>query len=183
MSSSSSLSSNSLPDCEEPEIRNWLDLPRDVTSAILLKLGAIEILNSAQRVCTSWRSICKDPLMWRADCEEPEIRNWLDLPRDVTSAILLKLGAIEILNSAQRVCTSWRSICKDPLMWRAIDMYNLGDLFNMPYDLEVMCRHAIDRSCGQLVDINIEYFGTDDLLKYISDCARRNFGSLDVTAD
>ena len=82
--------------------------------------------------------------------------------------ILMKLGAIEILNSAQLVCTLWRSICKDPIMWRTIDMRNLEDL-NAMRSLEMMCRHAIDRSCGQLVDINVEYFGTDDLLNYIAD--------------
>ncbi|KAI9122501.1 hypothetical protein K1719_006341 [Acacia pycnantha] len=107
--------------------------------------------------------------MEQSENEEHQTRNWLDLPRDVTASILLKLGAVEILTSAQSVCTFWRSICKDPTMWRTIDMQNLGDFCNMPYDLEIMCRHAVDRSCGQLVDINVEYFGTDDLLKYITD--------------
>ncbi|KAK4283080.1 hypothetical protein QN277_000075 [Acacia crassicarpa] len=55
----------------------------------------------------------------------------LDLPGDVTAAILLKLGAMEILTSAQSVCTSW---------W--IPM-NLGDLHDMPYDLEIMCCHTV----------------------------------------
>ncbi|KAK4254600.1 hypothetical protein QN277_009958 [Acacia crassicarpa] len=105
----------------------------------------------------------------QSENDERQTRNWLDLPRDVTAAILLKLGAVEIITSAQSVCTSWRSISKDPTMWRAIDMRNLGDLHDMPYDLEIMCRHAVDRSCGQLVDINVEHFGTDDLLKYITD--------------
>ncbi|XP_038883506.1 F-box protein SKIP19-like [Benincasa hispida] len=99
---------------------------------------------------------------------EAEARNWLDLPAEVMSMILLKLGAIEILTSAQNVCSSWRKICKDPLMWRVIDMRNSGNLYDMDHDLEIMCRHAVDRSCGQLIDINIEYFGTDELLQYIT---------------
>jgi hypothetical protein len=37
----------------------------------------------------------------------------------------------------------------------------------MPYNLDKMCRHAIDRSSGQLLDINLEFFLTDDLLNYI----------------
>lgn len=100
---------------------------------------------------------------------EEETRNWLELPLDVTAKILSLLGAIEVLTTAQRVCSTWRNICKDPLMWRTIDMRNLGDLSGMPYDLETMCRHAVDRSCGQLADINIEYFGTDELLEYITE--------------
>ncbi|XP_057948821.1 F-box protein SKIP19-like [Malania oleifera] len=96
-------------------------------------------------------------------------RNWLELPRDVTATILLKLGAIEILLNAQNVCSFWRNICKDTSMWRSIDMHNLGDLWGVEYDPEKMARHAVDRSCGELVDINIEYFGSDNLLEYIAD--------------
>ncbi|XP_027338565.1 F-box protein SKIP19-like [Abrus precatorius] len=97
------------------------------------------------------------------DCGE---RNWLDLPRDVLCTIFQKLGAIEILTCAQRVCSVWRHISKDPLLWRTIDMCNLGD---MDYDLGIMCRRAIDYSSGHLLDINIEYFATDDLLHYMTD--------------
>ncbi|KAK4488136.1 hypothetical protein RD792_003878 [Penstemon davidsonii] len=62
-------------------------------------------------------------------------------------------------------------------MWRVIDMRNRGDLHDMPYDLDIMCRHAleiicrhaVDRSQGQLIEINIEYFGTDELIHYITE--------------
>ena len=100
--------------------------------------------------------------------KKKEYRNWLDLPKHVTVSILQRLSAIDILESAQKVCMLWCNIYKDPSMWRAIDMQNLGDLHHIPYDLEKMCIHAIDRSCGQLQDINIEYFGTDELLIYIT---------------
>ncbi|KAM7524864.1 hypothetical protein LguiA_014766 [Lonicera macranthoides] len=96
----------------------------------------------------------------------PTMMNWLELPPNLTENILHRLGAIEILESAQKVCTTWRKICKDPAMWRVIDMRNSGDLSAMPH-LQKMCRHVVDRSEGQLIDINIEYFGTDELLDYI----------------
>lgn len=63
---------------------------------------------------------------------------------------------------------TWRRICKDPLMWRTIDMRNDGFLRDYDFNLEKMCRHAIDRSSGDLVDINVEHFGTDELLHYIT---------------
>ncbi|KAE8056081.1 hypothetical protein FH972_012879 [Carpinus fangiana] len=97
-----------------------------------------------------------------------EFRNWLELPRDVTASILMRLGAIEILTSAQRVCSPWRKLCKDPSMWRAVDMRNPDNQWE-DYELERMCRDAVDRSCGQLVDINVENFGTDKLLRHIAD--------------
>ncbi|XP_025679085.1 putative F-box/LRR-repeat protein 23 [Arachis hypogaea] len=65
---------------------------------------------------------------------ETVVRNWLDLPNDLTLMIFSRLTTFDILTSVQQ-----------------------------------MCRHAIDRSCGQLEDISIEYFGADYLLKYIID--------------
>lgn len=35
--------------------------------------------------------------------------------------------------------------------------------------LENLAKHAIDRSHGQCVDINIEYFASEDLLHYITE--------------
>ncbi|KAK3206777.1 hypothetical protein Dsin_020823 [Dipteronia sinensis] len=100
---------------------------------------------------------------------DPEWPNWVELPVDVTAAIFLKLGAIEVLTSAQYVCSSWLKICKDPSMWRTIDMHNLGDLFDKEFDLEKIFRGAVDRSNGHMSSIKIEYFGNDEILQYIAD--------------
>ncbi|XP_060179306.1 F-box protein SKIP19-like [Lycium barbarum] len=119
---------------------------------------------------------------------------WLELGEDIWANILHRLGAIEILQTAQKVCTTWRRICKDPSMWRVITMGNDGDLFKITYELEVMCRHAIDRSQGELVDINLEYCATDHLLEYIAErsgklrrlsiacCYRRVYKGFDAVA-
>jgi hypothetical protein len=53
-------------------------------------------------------------------------------------------------------------------MWRAVDMRNPDNQWE-DYELERMCRDAVNRSCGQLVDINVENFGTDKLLRHIAD--------------
>ncbi|KAJ4876481.1 F-box protein SKIP19 [Raphanus sativus] len=100
--------------------------------------------------------------------EEP-IRSWAELPPDLISSILLRLNTIQILEKAQKVCRSWRRVCKDPSMWRKVDMYNHGDLGSIGFDLEIMCRHAVDRSQGGLLEIDLWYFGTDELLNYIAD--------------
>ncbi|CAA7039079.1 unnamed protein product [Microthlaspi erraticum] len=102
--------------------------------------------------------------------KERGYRNWADLPPELTSSILLRLGAIEILENAQKVCKSWHHICKDPLMWRKIDMHNdLGHEHKTICRHKAMCRHVVDRSQGGLVKIDIWYFGTDSLLDYIAD--------------
>ncbi|XP_021812413.1 putative F-box/LRR-repeat protein 23 [Prunus avium] len=101
-----------------------------------------------------------------------ELRNWLDLPRDVTASILSRLGAVEILKSAELVCMAWRNVCKDPLTWRTVDMSNNRGFNLWASDLDKMCRRAVDRSCGNLVDINIQHKCTDDLLMYITNSSK-----------
>ncbi|KAG2278863.1 hypothetical protein Bca52824_061418 [Brassica carinata] len=51
-------------------------------------------------------------------------------------------------------------------MWRKIDMLNFGD---KKYNREIMWRHAVDRSQGGLLEIDISCFGSDSLLNYIAD--------------
>ncbi|GLT67388.1 hypothetical protein SLA2020_397020 [Shorea laevis] len=104
--------------------------------------------------------------------DESETRNWLELPRDVTAAIISRVGIIGILDSVEKVCTLWRDICNDPSMWRSVDFHGVGD-FRDDYDLEKMCMHAVDLSKGDLDYINIEHFGTDDILAYIAERSSR----------
>ncbi|XP_051136511.1 putative F-box/LRR-repeat protein 23 [Andrographis paniculata] len=95
---------------------------------------------------------------------------WIELPADITANILRRLNVEEILESAQRVCTAWWRVCKDPSMWRVIHMEPSGPFFDIPTSrkLEMMCHEAVDRSQGQLIDITIECFGTNELILYIS---------------
>ncbi|KAM7271882.1 hypothetical protein ACFE04_031096 [Oxalis oulophora] len=94
-------------------------------------------------------------------------RNWLNLPDDVTAKILTNLGPVEILVTAQKVCPSWRRICKDSSMWRFVNIRNSGGENNESY-MEDMCRYIVDCSDGQLIEITIECFGSDKLLEYIA---------------
>ncbi|OWM71286.1 putative F-box/LRR-repeat protein 23 [Punica granatum] len=104
-----------------------------------------------------------------SSAEEPSC-NWLELPRDITAAILQRIGVVEILSNAQCVCTQWWSICREPSMWRTIYMGSEAYPWEREHHrhLESMCRQAVDRSCGGLVDISILYFGTDELLTHIA---------------
>ncbi|XP_057428426.1 putative F-box/LRR-repeat protein 23 [Lotus japonicus] len=95
--------------------------------------------------------------------------NWLELPLDVTAKILHNLGTVEVVKTACHVCSLWRNICKDPLMWRTIDI-PASPATSRSCSVNV-CRFAVDQSCGLLQEINIELFGTDVLLKYIADRA------------
>ncbi|VFQ58890.1 unnamed protein product [Cuscuta campestris] len=101
------------------------------------------------------------------------LNRFLDLPEDVIGNILHRLGVQEILGNAQRVCSSWRNLCKDPSMWRFIDMeHRSGDNscigpIGRGY-LVAICRKAVVWSRGQLTQLHIDYFATDGLLDFIS---------------
>ncbi|KAD7480033.1 hypothetical protein E3N88_03169 [Mikania micrantha] len=82
-------------------------------------------------------------------------RNWLDIPSDVMENILNRTGIIDILENAQKVCTLWRKICKSPVMWRVINMNDLLQWTSNPLTAKMICKHAIDRSQGQLVDLTL----------------------------
>lgn len=52
-------------------------------------------------------------------------------------------------------------------MWKFIDMLKRpDDDWYLPYSLEKMTKHAADLSCGELIDISIEWFCKGDLLDH-----------------
>ncbi|KAF8024555.1 hypothetical protein BT93_F1659 [Corymbia citriodora subsp. variegata] len=110
-----------------------------------------------------------------AATDESPLPNWLDLPRDIATMILQKLSAMEIFLKVQLVCKNWRSLCREPAMWQSIDMSDVRDLpdgYPIDFYREVLvnkCREAVNCSLGGCVDINVECFGTDELLKYTVD--------------
>nr|GEU48919.1 hypothetical protein [Tanacetum cinerariifolium] len=69
----------------------------------------------------------------------------------------------------QKVCTLWRKICKDPAMWRVINMNDLLTPYVAYFLPEKLCKHVIDRSQGQLVDVTFVYDYNDALLQYVAD--------------
>jgi len=119
----------------------------------------------------SWFFLCSCSIM---EMEEEYTRkpNWLELPKDITMNILQRLDTLEIVTSASVVCPRWWKICKDPLMWRTIDMMTNISLSYSDFDycsrLQKICSYAVDRSCGHLKDISIMRFGTNDLLRHIA---------------
>ncbi|KAJ9565946.1 hypothetical protein OSB04_001912 [Centaurea solstitialis] len=121
-----------------------------------------------------------------------EERDWLQMPDEIMGGMILqRLGAIDILMNAQKVCRNWRRICKDPAMWRVIDFdiytyisYQTNDFYYYSYIsysyvsntmnyLEKLTKHAVDCSCGELIDIRLKGFATNDLIDHISRCSSK----------
>ncbi|XP_065175287.1 F-box/WD repeat-containing protein 7-like isoform X2 [Sycon ciliatum] len=49
-------------------------LPKEVSLRILSHLSASDLIHCSQ-VCTSWRSLCNDPLLWKLKCQEYGIKD------------------------------------------------------------------------------------------------------------
>ncbi|XP_047309302.1 putative F-box/LRR-repeat protein 23 [Impatiens glandulifera] len=102
-----------------------------------------------------------------------------NLSEDIIMLIMKKVGVVDILLNLQKVCRSWRNICKDPALWRSIDMHSnysyhiitccsTTRINRTRYVMNDMIKHAIDRSCGQLIDIKLEKHFNVDILKYLT---------------
>ncbi|XP_076942268.1 putative F-box/LRR-repeat protein 23 [Bidens hawaiensis] len=80
--------------------------------------------------------------------------------------ILQRIGVVDRLENAQLVCTAWREICKDPAMWRVIHMEGYSEY---PFRWAKMCKVAVDRSQGQLLDLTLIRCCDSKLLQYVAD--------------
>lgn len=96
-----------------------------------------------------------------------EGRNWAELSPDVLSVIFGKIGAVEILMGAGRVCRGWRRVAREPLLWRRVDMTHLDHLGEA--EMEAMARLAVDWSAGRMEEFSAARFGSDELLLYIAE--------------
>ena len=91
---------------------------------------------------------------------------WLELPDYLMENILQRLPIREILTSAQKVCTTWWRVIKNPTMWRVIHLdcrdWAYGKFFSV-------CYRTVDRSEGQLVDLKLlSYFQDYGFLNYVA---------------
>ncbi|KAF9611130.1 hypothetical protein IFM89_027088 [Coptis chinensis] len=95
-------------------------------------------------------------------------RNWLDLPKDVMLAIFMKLTAYEILFTAQRVCSSWRKLAKEPQLFRSIAIRHLWRCFRSNNGALRFTKELVDRSCRQLTDFSYDGDKSEMILRYVA---------------
>ncbi|KAF5187515.1 F-box protein skip19 [Thalictrum thalictroides] len=102
-----------------------------------------------------------------------EVRNWLDLPREIMILIFMKLGQVDIILIAQNVCSSWRKLANEPQLYRTITVQYQDFLRYFDFKplssgkFAMLFKEAFRRSCGQLVGISCETLLDQDLLNYV----------------
>nr|TKW08479.1 hypothetical protein SEVIR_6G030700v2 [Setaria viridis] len=79
-------------------------------------------------------------------------RDWAALPRDILSAVFLRLGpCLEIMRGAELACAAWRrAAVEDPGLWRRVDI-DVGALASagLRKGWGAMLRAAVDRGAGR----------------------------------
>ncbi|XP_076899740.1 putative F-box/LRR-repeat protein 23 [Bidens hawaiensis] len=118
------------------------------------------------------KAVQKSKQEWRL--KQPT-RNWLELPSDITRNILQRVEVIDRIDNAQLVCTAWREIIKDPAMWRVVYMDRYTGGCGRMYCRD-MCKVAVHRSQGQLVDLTTVGFCDNHLLQFVADGHVMSFG-------
>ncbi|KAL3635184.1 hypothetical protein CASFOL_019731 [Castilleja foliolosa] len=146
------------PTAGGPSSAPWINLPRELTANILRRLGPVEILSTARKVCTTWRSVCSEPSMWRVIHMESSCEVILKF----RSHILPAHEYEEFERSRRRKLSEARQHEERDSIFQFEQCR-----FHHP-----LCCRAVDLSQGELIDINIDYFGTDPLLYYISQRGR-----------
>uniref|UniRef100_A0A803LAY7 Uncharacterized protein n=1 Tax=Chenopodium quinoa TaxID=63459 RepID=A0A803LAY7_CHEQI len=66
----------------------------------------------------------------------------------------------------------FRKLCKQPSLFKVVDMTLPDAYMDLKFDANVLTRFIVDRSCGCLLDIYLEYLCDDDTLMYIVDRSR-----------
>ncbi|CAI9302789.1 unnamed protein product [Lactuca saligna] len=151
--------------------RNWLELPSDVMANILYRVGVVDILENAKKVCTTWHKICKDPSMWRVI----HMKKVLGLSEQLQEMRKHGVGQSEGQFFDIKVGSFAYEQLIQKIWWHAMDLSQdqLVDIkvVGFAYDklIQEMFKHAMDQSQGQLDDITIVDFACDELLQYVAD--------------
>ncbi|XP_076915322.1 putative F-box/LRR-repeat protein 22 [Bidens hawaiensis] len=69
--------------------------------------GSFNYYRAYDELANSFESLVTMASKSKLKCEQPT-RNWSELPSDLTINILQRLGVVDRLENAQKVCTAWR---------------------------------------------------------------------------
>ncbi|XP_047952406.1 putative F-box/LRR-repeat protein 9, partial [Salvia hispanica] len=74
---------------------------------------------------------------------------WTELPDDLTANILQRLDIEDIVMGAQLVCSTWWRVCKNPAMWRMIELKLDG------FEVDNFLNYIVQRS-SQLLRLTLK---------------------------
>lgn len=139
---------------QNPAGHEWPNLPPDLIVLIMQRIGWYDVLKNLKRVCKYWYVLSKDPSIWRV----------IEFREDVLAKKLREDMGIRLLTCEEYV-TSQKSLPREAKL--DYSHYEANIDRKVEKALHEMVRHVIDLSCGQLHDLCIQNFGSNNLFKYI----------------
>ena len=62
---------------------------------------------------------------------------WSELPAEILVNVFMCLDMLDLIVNVSRTCRSWRAACKDPALWKRVDLTavrpNLTNISERPY--------------------------------------------------
>ncbi|KAL5706868.1 hypothetical protein ACHQM5_024979 [Ranunculus cassubicifolius] len=100
-----------------------------------------------------------------------EKRNWLDLPRDVLILIFMKLGVFDLLINAQRVCSLWRQVSREPILFRSLDFVGAKNYVRKESHFVRLAMQALLRARPQVIKLSFNDYRITKVLRYGYACS------------
>lgn len=87
---------------------------------------------------------------------DSNIRRWEDLDEDILAKIFQLFDIFELTSGIAHVCSAWRSVCCDPLLWKTLDLSMLKSNFiKIPLEPFVYVDGRSDRILTRLLKISL----------------------------
>lgn len=151
---------------------NWLNLPPEIMVLIMQRIDWYDVLMNVKEVCKYWHTLSKEPSVWRViefqkDILVPKLRRKMGIR---TYEELWDEYWDEYFNEFTFSQTRMN-------MPTHRDYMKVEDNFKRNVDkaLHKMVMHAIDLSSGQLHELCLHNFGSDDMLRRIYQRYARTF--------
>lgn len=84
------------------------------------------------------------------------VRRWEDLDNDILVKIFQSFDIFELTSGIAHVCSSWRSACCDPLLWKTLDLSMLRSNFiKIPLEPYVYVDGRSDKTLTRVLKISL----------------------------
>ncbi|KAK9181751.1 hypothetical protein WN944_024890 [Citrus x changshan-huyou] len=84
------------------------------------------------------------------------VRRWEDLDNDILVKIFQSFDIFELTSGIAHVCSSWRSACCDPLLWKTLDLSMLiSNYIKIPLEPYVYVHGHSDKQLTRILKISL----------------------------
>ncbi|CAN7021907.1 unnamed protein product [Brassica rapa subsp. trilocularis] len=100
--------------------------------------------------------IIKKAKKMEEEYESRRLRRWEELDTDILVKIFHKFSVFELA----RVCSVWRTVCCDPILWKTLDLSHMRSSFiKIPLEPYVYVERRSDESLTRILKLSVNLSG------------------------